>query len=69
LKEVTKMELKLVAEFECGGSACPRIYQTERDTYVICGLPVSDDIKAQISLNASEDAVEIAGSLIENLLK
>lgn len=54
----------------CMVAACPRIYATDRDTYIVIGHQLSTkdlrDIPAQIGPN--EIAVEVPKALVDNAM-
>ncbi|MFC7279151.1 hypothetical protein ACFQS1_34755 [Paractinoplanes rhizophilus] len=52
----------------CGGTSCPTIYRTERDTYVIQGYTVTAET-AGLDLPAGEQLVEIPADLLAQAVK
>ena len=52
----------------CGGSSCPTVYRTNRDTYVVQGYTVTADTVG-LDLPAGEQLVEIPAELLAEALK
>lgn len=61
------MKMVKISDPGCAGSACPTVYESDRDTLVIQGLKLSEEDKNSIKLPDTEDAIEIPKSLIKNL--
>lgn len=59
--------LTLVAKI-CGGTSCPTVYRTNRDTYVVQGYTVTADT-AGLDLPAGEQLVEIPAELLAQAVK
>lgn len=56
---------KIVGEEPCGVGTCPAILLSEDGRLYIQGHRVHDDVRAALSLQESEDAVEIPLGLLE----
>jgi hypothetical protein len=58
-------------DFYCGIGACPSIFKTNRNTYLIVGSILDEKLRSEIShkIGEGEDAIEIPIELINDLKK
>lgn len=49
----------------CSGSACPTLYVTDRESYVVQGWQLSADEVAEVAAPAGEGAVEVPTDVLE----
>ena len=52
----------------CPGSACPKIFESDRGTYVVQGYVLDAPTKDTLTLPEGESAVEIPVELIERII-
>ena len=53
----------------CGGGRCNRIFITDRNTYIIQGKMVEEEVKNRLNLLPNESAVEIPKELMEEFIQ
>ena len=63
------MKLELMGtETNCADRTCPAIYRTDRNSFVMQGKFLSDDVISQLKLADDETAVEVPADVVEQLL-
>lgn len=63
LREVTPTHL------QCGLGACPAVFETDNDTYVVVGQAVPHDKLPPGRVASGETVVEIPRAILDHLLK
>jgi hypothetical protein len=53
----------------CSGGGCPAVYKTDQGTYLVVGRRLSAEEKANLSMDAIEDALEVPGELLASLVR
>ena len=51
----------------CAGGGCPAVYETSVGTYFVVGRKLTAEEKANLSMDAIEDALEVPADLIRGI--
>jgi hypothetical protein len=69
VREIHKSHAPYSGGIQCGGGGCPAVYETDQGTYLVVGRRLSDAEKANLSMDAIEDALEVPGELLASLVQ
>ena len=67
-KLVYKSEAPYGNGMRCGGGACPAVYETPQGTFFVVGRRLSATEKADLAIDAIEDALEVPADLLHGLM-
>jgi hypothetical protein len=62
------MKLRTLVGEECASDTCPRVYQTDRETFVVQGFKLKQSEASQVKLAPTETLVEVPKSLLRALV-
>jgi hypothetical protein len=64
------MKIKIVHIGEnCKGGACPTIYETDNNTFIVQGYVIDNKTKKELKLPTNEDAIEVPLEFLESFIK
>jgi hypothetical protein len=66
-KLVQKSDAPYSNGLRCGGGGCPALYETSVGTYFVVGRRLTAEEKANLSIDAIEDALEVPADLVRSI--
>jgi hypothetical protein len=69
VREIHKSHAPYSGGHRCVGGGCPAVYETDQGTFLVVGRRLSEKEKAQVSIDAIEDALEVPAELLASLVK
>jgi len=64
-KLVHKSDAPYSNGLRCGGGGCPAVYETDQGTFFVVGRRLSAQEKANLAMDAIEDALEVPADLLQ----